>query len=69
MLYRFAELIESHADQLVELEVRDNSRLLEDMRHQIRYIPHWYRYYAELANKIEGMVYPCDKLALSLSRH
>ncbi|AHF76658.1 Aldehyde dehydrogenase, NAD(P)-dependent [Sodalis praecaptivus] len=69
ILYRFADLIESHADRLAELEVRDNGRLLEEMRHQIRYIPHWYRYYAGLADKIEGVVHPCDKPALSLSRH
>ncbi len=69
VLYRFADLIEAHADALAELEVRDNGRLLEEMRHQIRYIPHWYRYYAGLADKIEGVVHPCDKPALSFSRH
>ncbi|WP_413733655.1 aldehyde dehydrogenase [Sodalis sp. RH21] len=69
VLYRFADLIEVHADALAELEVRDNGRLLEEMRHQIRYIPHWYRYYAGLADKIEGAVHPCDKPALSFSRH
>jgi len=69
IIHRFGELIEEHADALAEIEVRDNGRLLAEMRHQIRYIPNWYYYYAGLADKIEGAVHPCDKPALSFSRH
>lgn len=69
IIQRFATLIEEHADSLAEIEVRDNGRLLEEMRHQIRYIPRWYHYYAGYADKIEGAVHPCDKPALSFSRH
>ncbi len=69
IIQRFAELIEEHADSLAEIEVRDNGRLLAEMRHQIRYVPRWYHYYAGLADKIEGAVHPCDKNALSFSRH
>lgn len=69
VIQRFAELIEENADSLAEIEVRDNGRLLAEMRHQIRYIPRWYHYYAGLADKIEGAVHPCDKSALSFSRH
>ncbi len=69
IIHRFGELIEQHADELAEIEVRDNGRLLAEMRHQIRYIPNWYYYYAGLADKIEGAVHPCDKPALSFSRH
>lgn len=69
IIQRFASLIEEHADPLAEIEVRDNGRLLAEMRHQIRYIPRWYQYYAGLADKIEGTVHPCDKPALSFSRH
>ena len=68
ILYRFGQLIEENADDLAATEVRDNGRLLAEMRHQIRYIPNWYRYYAGLADKIEGVVHPCDKPALSFSR-
>ena len=68
ILYRFGQLIEENADDLATTEVRDNGRLLAEMRHQIRYIPNWYRYYAGLADKIEGVVHPCDKPALSFSR-
>ena len=69
IIHRLGELIEEHADALAEIEVRDNGRLLAEMRHQIRYIPNWYYYYAGLADKIEGAVHPCDKPALSFSRH
>lgn len=69
LLGRFGQLIEQHADELAEIEVRDNGRLLAEMRHQIRYVPNWYYYYAGLADKLEGVVHPCDKPALSLSRH
>lgn len=68
LIHRLGSLIEEHADALAEIEVRDNGRLLAEMRHQIRYIPKWYYYYAGLADKIEGVVHPCDKPALSYSR-
>jgi aldehyde dehydrogenase (NAD+)/betaine-aldehyde dehydrogenase len=68
LLHRLGVLIEEHADVLAELEVRDNGRLLAEMRHQIRYIPNWFYYYAGLTDKIEGSVHPCDKPALSFSR-
>jgi len=68
ILYRFGQLIEEHADDLAATEVRDNGRLLAEMQHQIRYIPNWYYYYAGMADKIEGVVHPCDKPALSFSK-
>ena len=69
IIQRFGDLIEENADALAEIEVRDNGRLLAEMRHQIRYVSRWYRYYAGLADKVEGAVHPCDKNALSFSRH
>ncbi|MBS7700851.1 MAG: aldehyde dehydrogenase [Chelatococcus sp.] len=68
LIYRLGQLIEEHADALAEIEVRDNGRLLAEMQHQIRYLPKWFYYYAGLADKIEGVVHPCDKPALSFSR-
>ena len=68
LIHRLGTLIEEHADALAEIEVRDNGRLLAEMQHQIRYVPKWYYYYAGLADKIEGVVHPCDKPALSYSR-
>lgn len=68
LIHRLGALIEKHADALAEVEVRDNGRLLAEMQHQIRYVPNWYYYYAGLADKIEGIVHPCDKPALSYTR-
>lgn len=68
IIHRLGTLIEEHADALAEIEVQDNGRLLAEMQHQIRYLPKWYYYYAGLADKIEGVVHPCDKPALSFSR-
>lgn len=68
-IHRLGTLIEKHANELAEIEVRDNGRLLAEMRHQIKYVAKWYYYYAGLADKIEGTVHPCDKPALSYSKH
>jgi aldehyde dehydrogenase (NAD+) len=61
VLRRFADLIAENADALAEVEVRDNGKLITEMREQFRYIPQWFHYYAGLADKIEGGVLPIDK--------
>lgn len=61
LLYRLAEVLEGEADRLAELECRDNGKLLAEMRGQLRYLPEYYRYFAGLADKIEGAVLPIDK--------
>lgn len=68
IIHRLGTLIGENADELAEIEVRDNGRLLAEMRHQIKYVAKWYYYYAGLADKIEGVVHPCDKPALSYSK-
>ncbi len=60
-LYRLADEIERHAKELAQIEVRDNGKLYAEMFGQTRYIAEWYRYYAGLADKIEGSVIPTDK--------
>ena len=32
-----------------------------DMRAQLRYLPEWFRYFAGLADKLEGRVIPIDR--------
>ncbi len=61
LLLRLAGLIEEHAEELAELEVRDNGKLMAEMLGQCRYLPRWYEYYGGLADKIEGRVIPVDK--------
>ena len=60
-LVRAADLIESHAEHLATLEVRDNGKLYSEMLPQVRLAADWFRYYGGLADKIEGTVIPTGK--------
>nr|WP_319383188.1 aldehyde dehydrogenase [uncultured Roseibium sp.] len=61
LLYRLAELIEANAVQLGEIETTDSGKLLAETASQTKYVGDYYRYYAGLADKIEGQVLPIDK--------
>ncbi len=60
-MVRLADLVAANADRLAEIEVRDNGKLLAEMRGQLVYHPEWWRYFGGLADKIEGAVVPIDK--------
>ncbi len=64
LLHRLADVIESRARELAELEVQDNGKLLREMYTQLKAIPGWYRYYAGLADKIQGDTIPHEKASL-----
>jgi acyl-CoA reductase-like NAD-dependent aldehyde dehydrogenase len=64
LLHRLADAVESRASELAEIEVRDNGKLLREMGAQLRAIPGWYRYYAGLADKIEGETIPMERPTL-----
>jgi aldehyde dehydrogenase (NAD+) len=64
LLNRLADVIESRADDLAALEVRDNGKLLREMAAQLRALPNWYRYYAGLADKIQGETVPMERASL-----
>ena len=61
LLNRLADLIAARTEDLAVAETRDNGKLLAEMRGQMAYMPRWYRYYAGLADKVEGAVLPADK--------
>ncbi|CAN5899298.1 aldehyde dehydrogenase [soil metagenome] len=61
LLRGLGDLIARDADQLAELETRDNGKLLREMTGQMAYLPEWFYYYAGLADKHEGSVIPSDK--------
>lgn len=61
LLYRLAELIESHAETIGRVETTDSGKLAAETVMQTRYVGDYYRYYAGLADKIEGAVLPIDK--------
>jgi len=61
MMLRLADLVAANAQRLAEIEVRDNGKLLSEMRGQVNYHPEWWRYFGGLADKLEGGVVPIDK--------
>ncbi|PBN41781.1 aldehyde dehydrogenase [Sphingobium sp. D43FB] len=61
LLRRLADLLVKAAPRLAEIEVRDNGKLLTEMRAQTGYLPEIYYYYAGLADKIEGSVPPVGR--------
>jgi aldehyde dehydrogenase (NAD+) len=61
LLLRLADLIEEHADELGDVETRDNGKLLKEMRGQAAALARWYRFFGGLADKIEGTVPAIDQ--------
>lgn len=61
LLYRLADLIEENAEALGRIETTDSGKLLAETASQSKYVGDYYRYYAGLADKIEGAVLPIDK--------
>jgi acyl-CoA reductase-like NAD-dependent aldehyde dehydrogenase len=70
LLRKFGDLVAREAQRLVEIEVRDNGKLLTEMRGQLDYIPQWFYYFGGLADKIEATVPPVDKKGFfNFTRH
>lgn len=61
LLYKLADLIAENAQRLGEVETTDSGKLLAETAAQTGYVADYYRYYAGLADKIEGAVLPIDK--------
>ncbi len=61
LLYKLAELVENNAVTLGEIETTDSGKLAAETVSQSRYVASYYRYYAGLADKIEGATLPIDK--------
>ena len=61
LLLRLAELVAEAAPRLAEMETRDTGKIIRETRAQIAYVADYYRYYAGLADKIEGAHLPIDK--------
>lgn len=61
LLYDVGIHLAANSARLAEVEVRDNGKLLSEMRAQTDYLPLWFYYYGGLADKIEGSVIPLDK--------
>jgi aldehyde dehydrogenase (NAD+) len=61
LLYKLADLVTANAQKLAELETRDTGKIIRETSAQIAYVADYYRYYAGLADKIEGAHLPIDK--------
>ena len=61
LLYRLADLIAENAQVLAKLETRDTGKIIRETSAPIAYVAEYYRYYAGLADKIEGAHLPIDK--------
>ncbi len=64
LLRRLAMLIESNAERLIATEISDNGKTIREVAAQYRLIPEFYRYFAELADKVDGRVLPPERLGV-----
>ncbi|MGY1739593.1 MULTISPECIES: aldehyde dehydrogenase [unclassified Blastococcus] len=58
IMRRCATALETAAERLALLEVRDSGKLLREMRGQMLALPQWFFYFAGLADKLEGRTVP-----------
>lgn len=61
LMHRLADLIEQEADRPARIESRDNGKLLRETGGQMQYLPSWLRYFARIADKLQGDVIPSDR--------
>jgi len=66
LLFRLADLVQENAQHLAQLETRDTGKIIRETSAQIAYVADYYRYYAGLADKIEGATLPIDKADMAV---
>lgn len=70
MIYKLADLIEEHIDELSALETLNNGKPIRDSRNiDLPLVIECYRYYAGWADKIEGRTIPINGPYFSYTRH
>ncbi len=67
LLYRLADILAARAGELAELETRDTGKIIRETAGQTGYAAAYYRYFAGLADKIEGATLPIDKPDMEVS--
>lgn len=69
LLWRLADLIEENADELARLETMDNGKpYFESRKVDLKSVIETYRYYAGLADKVEGQTIPVSGPFLNYTR-
>ncbi len=61
LLYKLADLLLERSEEIAAIETRDTGKIIRETSSQIAYIADYYRYFAGLADKIEGKHLPIDK--------
>ncbi|WP_170479894.1 aldehyde dehydrogenase [Ruegeria arenilitoris] len=66
LLYRLADLLAENAQDLAEIETIDTGKIIRETKGQVGYTADYVRYFAGLADKIEGSHLPIDKEELEV---
>jgi aldehyde dehydrogenase (NAD+) len=61
LMRRLAALVLENAEEIAQLETRDNGKLLKEMRAQAKNLPEALIYFAGMADKIQGDTIPVNK--------
>lgn len=61
LLHKLADLVAANAQKLAELETADTGKIIRETSAQIAYVAEYYRYFAGLADKLQGAHLPIDK--------
>jgi acyl-CoA reductase-like NAD-dependent aldehyde dehydrogenase len=61
LLRGLSELIERESARLVAAEIRDNGKTVREVTAQYRLVAEFYRYFGELADKLDGRVLPAER--------
>jgi len=64
LLFRLADAIQEDSERIGSLETRDNGKLYREMLIQLQLVPKWIRYFAGMADKVEGATIPLDRLSV-----
>lgn len=61
LLLRLADIIDANAEEIAQIECRDNGKVYREMIGQARGLSQWYRHFAGYADKIAGRTITADK--------
>lgn len=61
LLRKLGDLIAENAEWLAQLEMKDNGKLISELRQQMNYLPNYYYYFGGMADKVQGATIPTDK--------
>ena len=67
LLFKLADLVARDAMVIGELETRDTGKVIRETKAVTGYVAEFYRYFAGLADKIEGSTLPIDKPDMEVS--